>query len=75
MEEDYATIKLENLRLMLHFKTEIQTKSAVTDGLLKIVEQNNLNNNGLMDKLKQAQHSSSLRISEEIDALHRVIQS
>lgn len=74
MEADHETIKLENLRLMLHLKNEIQDKSTVTDGLLKLMELNNLNSDGVLDRLKQAQHGSNMRISEEIDALQRVIQ-
>ena len=55
MEEDHETIKLENLRLMMNFKTEIQKKSAVLDGILQLAEENKLNNSDLISRLKQSQ--------------------
>jgi sensor histidine kinase regulating citrate/malate metabolism len=38
MVEDHEGIKLENLRLMLHFKTEYMNHLTVIDGLIKTLE-------------------------------------
>ena len=54
---------------MLHFKTEFQRKNAIIDGILKIAEDNNLNTNDAVFRLKQSQHGANLRLTEEIDAL------
>lgn len=70
MAEDHEKVKFENLKLMLHFKSEFMVAHDAIDGLVRTFE----HNGNRMTDIKQTQHSAKMRIRDEINSLNMTLQ-
>ena len=77
LTEEQERVQLENLRLMLHFKTETRDVSNVFDSVVTAIEQMNespYEAHKVLSATRTVLGATSVRIREEISSLQRVIE-